>query len=210
MMVNYFDWFLRNWRVVVPIVLSLMAIIFTALKDFILPWIIKPKLKVSYFQKEPYNRQIFIGSDRGIMGFYYRFKVKNIGRDVAKNCRCQIYSIQDLEGNELDLRGFPIRWASRPEPIVDFIKAERLNIGPGESEFADLTHTNIHNAGYFYFEPYHNVPIGMNNQVPLKDYLVTIIISGDNFRPYLATFEVNGSPKEKHILEITLKGVKRK
>lgn len=201
------NWFLGNWEVIVPITLSIIAIIFSALKDFILPMFFKPRLEISYGQKWPYKRQVNIvdtGSNQRVLGFFYRFKIKNVGRGTAKNCRCQIYSIKSKEGNELNLDGFPVRWASRPD------SKERLNISQGESEFIDLASTRINSIGYFYFEPYHNVPIGMDGQITLNDYILRIIISGDNFKPYFATFRINGQPKEKHILEITLESVGRK
>lgn len=206
------NWFKDYWTFIIPILLSIIAIIFTAFKDFILPWFFKPKLEITYEQKIPYKRQtnINVGPNQTVIGFFYRFKIKNIGKETARNCRCQIYSIKDKKGEELDLHGFPIKWASRPESAVDFTKAERLNIGPGESEFVDLVNTRTDSAGYFYFEPYHNVPIGMNSQVALNDYTLKIIISGDNFKTYFVTFNINGQPKEKHILEITLEEVTRK
>ncbi|KKP30770.1 MAG: hypothetical protein UR15_C0001G0015 [Parcubacteria group bacterium GW2011_GWA2_31_28] len=202
----------NNWAILIPITLSLVAIIFTAFKDFILPWFVKPKLQITYEKGEPYKRQANInaGQNQLVVGFFDRFKIKNVGSETAKNCRCQIYSIINEKGKELHLQGFPIKWASRPESAIDFIKAERLNLAPGESEFVDLTNTRIDNVGYFYFQPYHNVPIGMDGQVTLKDYTLKIIISGDNFKPYFATFEIDGHPKEKHILEIILKEVSRK
>ena len=206
MAINIFEWFSRNWNIIFPLGLSIIAIIFTALKDFILPSFLKPKLEITYERKEPYKRQTHIKNnlDQMEVAFFYRFKIKNLGRITAKNCRSQIYSIKDKGCNELDLQGFPLRWANRPD------SKERLNISLGESEFVDLASTRINSAGYFYFEPYHNISIGMNSEVILKDYTLKIIISGDNFKPYFIIFKINGSPKEKHILEITLKEVVRK
>jgi len=206
------DWLRNNWATTIALILSIVALLFTALKDFILPWFFKPKLEITYLQKEPYKRQVNInaGPNSTVIGFFDRFKIENIGKNTAKNCRCQIYSIKDKTGKELDLQGFPIKWASRPDSAVDFTKAERLNIGQGESEFVDLAHAQTNAIGYFYFEPYHNVPIGMTNQVPIKNYIVKVIISGDNFKPYIATFKINGQPKYEHILEITLEEVTRK
>ncbi len=199
------NFFINNWAFIIPIILSIIAIVFTAFKDFILPWFFKPELEITYGKKEPYNRQVpIIESNSVNVGFFYRFKIRNIGKKTAKNCRCQVYSIKNKRGNELDLQGFPLKWVSRPD------SKERLNISHGESEFVDLANTRIDSVGYFYLEPYHNVPIGMNNQVSLDYYALKIIISGDNFKPYFATFRINGQPKEKHILEMFLKSVARK
>src|SRR3989344_8789043 len=183
-------WIFENWQVTLPIILSLIAILFTGLKDFIIPAFIKPRLKFSYNSKEPYKRGPIILNTHSFSVFD-RFKVENVGRDIAKNCRCQIYSIENAEGKKFDLHGFPIRWASRPEPVVDFIKAERLNIAPGESEFVDLAYMRTDNTTKIFFNSYHNIPIGMDNSVPFDEYIIEFIVSGDNFRPYLLKFRIH-------------------
>ena len=195
--------------------LAVVAILFVALKDFILPYFLKPKLKIDYRSKEPYKRApIVINSSSATIGAFDRFKIENIGRDTAKGCRCQIYSIKDHKGKEMDLQGFPIRWASRPDSAGDFTKAERLNIGPGESEFADLLYMRSDDTTKIFFSSYHNVPVGMADNVPIGDHVIEFIISGNNFRPYIARFKVFGElPKGFGGLrgfKIKLLGVKQK
>ncbi|MGV8131835.1 MAG: hypothetical protein ACP5N7_07085 [Candidatus Pacearchaeota archaeon] len=203
------DFLLSNWREITPIILSLIAIAFTGLKDFILPYFFRPELKVTYESKTPFRRQanIVSGPNQWVIGFYDRFKVENIGNDSAKNCRCQIYSIKENNGQEFDVQGFPIKWASRPDSAADFTKAERLNIGPGESEFVDLVRTQSDNSRDFYLSPYHNIPIGMTSQIPIKDYIIKVIISGDNFKPYIAVFEVKPDSQKSVYLSVKLKEV---
>ena len=50
------DWINDNWATIIPIIISLIAILFTGLKDFILPWFFKPKLEINYLPKEPYKK----------------------------------------------------------------------------------------------------------------------------------------------------------
>jgi len=191
------------------LILSVIAILFVALKDFILPYFFKPKLNISYSSKEPYKRFPIMFSSSN-WGAFDRFKVENAGRETAKGCRCQIYSIKDSKGKEIDLQGFPIRWASRPDSAGDFTKAERLNIGPGESEFADLLHMRTDNTTKIFFSSYHNVPVGMSDNIPIGDHIIKFIISGNNFRPYIASFKVFGELKELNGFKIKLLGVKQK
>ena len=199
----------ENWKLVVPIVLSLVAIAFTAFKDFIIPYFLKPKLEISYFPKEPYKRfPVKIGSSP--LGAFDRFKIENVGREIARGCRCQIYSIKDSENKEIDLQGFPVAWASRPDSIKDFTKAERLDISPGESEFVDLVYMHPHDTTKIFFNSYHNIPIGMINNIPIGDNIVKFIISGNNFRPYLASFKVFGELKHLNGFQIKLLNIKRK
>lgn len=199
---NFSEWFVENWSLIVPITLSVVAIVFTAFKDFIIPLILKPNLKIGYNSKEPYKRApIMLGGS--IFGAFDRFKIENVGKETAKSCRCQIYSIEDNKGKEVDLHGFPLRWASRPDSV------ERLNIGPGESEFVDLVYMRTDNTTKIFFNSYHNVPVGMDNSIPVGEHIIKIIISGDNFKPYIVSFKI----LEKFDLSgfhIKLLGVKRK
>ena len=170
--------------------LAIIAIIFTGLKDFIIPFILKPSLRISYLPKEPYKRSGIIIHPGSNLGAFDRFKVENVGKRVARNCRCQIYSIKNKEGKKIDLRGFPLMWASRPDSAENFTKAERLNIGPGESEFVDLAHMNSNDTTKIFFNSYHNIPIGMANNIPFVENIIKVIISGDNFKPYIVSFKI--------------------
>ncbi len=201
-------WFLENWGLIIPISLSIIAIIFTAFKDFIIPYILKPKLTITFHKKEPYTRAPII-LNGSVMSAFDRFKIENTGKETAKGCRCQIYSIIDDKSKEMDLQGFPLRWASRPDPTGDFIKAERLNIGPGESEFVDLLYMRSDNTTKIFFSSYHNTPIGMADNIPFGSYVIKIIISGDNFKPYFASFKVF-KKLELNGFDIKFLGVKRK
>lgn len=186
---TFLEFMKNNWSIIIPITLSLIAILFTGLKDFIIPVIFRPNLKVSYFPKEPYKRAGIVISN-GQLGSFDRFKVENIGKNTAKNCRCQIYSIKNKKGKEIDLRGFPLMWASRPDSAENFTKAERLNIGPGESEFVHLAYMHSYDTTKIFFNSYHNIPIGMANDIPIGENIIKVIISGDNFKPYFATFKI--------------------
>ena len=207
-MANVSEWFLRNWKVIAPMTLSIIAIIFTAFKDFIIPYILKPNLEISYNSKKPYKRAPIM-IDPSTIGAFDRFKIENIGKETAKNCRCQIYLIKNDKGKEIDLQGFPLKWASRPEPVADFTRAERLNIAPGESEFVDLVHMRSDDTTKIFFSSYHNIPIGMADNIPFDSYLIESIISGDNFNSYIVSFRIS---KKLNLngFEIKLSEVKRK
>jgi len=177
------------------LILAGIAIIFTALKDFILPFIIKPNLKITYVNKEPYKRFPIFLNPGSILSAFDRFKVENIGKATAKNCRCQIYQVKDSNEKEVDLQGFPLRWASRPDSGIDFSKAERLNIGPGESEFVDLIYMRSDNTTKMFLSSYHNTPIGMGDNIPIDDYIIKAIVSGDNFKPCIVSFKIEKMPE---------------
>ena len=184
-----YAWIFENWQVAVPIILSVIAILFTGLKDFIIPAFVKPHLEFSYHSEEPYKRGPVILNSH-FFSFFDRFKIENIGKSTAKGCRCQIYLIENAEKKKFDFHGFPLRWASRPESMADFTKAERLNIGLGESEFVDLVYMRTDNTTKMFFSSYHNIPIGMRDNIPFDAYNIECIISGDNFKPYIVSFHI--------------------
>jgi len=183
------EWFVKHWGTIIPIVLSIVAILFTALKDFILPKILKPTLKFTYEPKEPYKKAPVIINQ--MIWAFERFKIENIGKEVAKNCRCQIYMINDEKGKEIDLQGFHLNWANRPDQDGDFLRFERLNIAKGESEFVDLLHMRQDNTTKIFFNPYKNLPKGMTDNIPIDNYIIKVIISGDNFSPYIVSFNIS-------------------
>lgn len=185
------EWLKSNWNIIVPILLSIIAIIFTAFKDFILPWFFKPKLNITYLPEAPYKKGPIVKNSGHLIENYERFKVENVGRVVAKNVRCQVYQVKDHDNKSFDFQGYHLKWASRPESTQDFSKVERLNIGIGESEFVDLVYMRTDNTTNIYFNKYPNIPSGMNDYLPIGDYLITALVSGDNFKPYLASFKVH-------------------
>lgn len=188
--------------------LAITAILFTALKDFILPWFFKPKLKISYISIPPYKRHsiVLTGS---ILSAFDRFKVENIGKSTAKNCRCQIYQIVDRKKNKLDLQGFPLRWANWPDMLSGFEKKERLNIGVGESEFVDFVYMRSDDTTKIFLSSYDPSILGKGDNLYINNYNIDVIISGDNFKPYIARFKIRKQAKVDGF-EVKLLDVKRK
>jgi len=186
-----FAWIKLNWALILPIILSVIAILFTAFKEFILPSFIQPKLSITYLQEAPYKRGPIIKNSGDLIEVFERFKVENIGKEVAKNVRCQIYQIKDSNKKTVDFQGYHLKWASRPETTQDFSKVERINIARGESEFVDLVYMRTDNTTNIYFNKYPNIPSGMNDSIPADNYSFIVIISGDNFKPYLVSFKIN-------------------
>jgi len=174
------------------IVISIFAIIFTLLKDFILPIFFKPKLDFNYEESRPYRRtNVRINNIPNVLGTFLRFKVRNSGRRPAMNCRCQIFKIEDNTHQLFeDYQGFPLRWGSRPESTINQASGERLNIGVGETEFIDIgITTNKHSN--IVLQKYHSVPIGIPEIIPHGEYYIYLLFSGDNFKPYTLVFRIN-------------------
>ncbi len=174
----------------IPIVLSIIAILFTLLKDFILPLFIKPALKFKYSELSPYRKEnTIINNNPNFKGTYLRFMVKNDGRASAINCRCQIQIILKNGKKYGEYQGFPLRWAGRPEAIINQASGERLNIARGESEFLDLA-LALNVDSDIHLEKYHDVSIGIKSIIEPGEYDIILIFSGDNFAPYKIKFHI--------------------
>ena len=172
----------ENTIPILALFFSGIALIFTLMKDFIIPYLLKPKMKFKYAEKPPFRRESNLNGSNN-KGCFLRFSVINIGKRPAKNCRCQISTIEKNSLEYRDYRGYTLRWASRPERV------ERLNIGIGETEFIDLAVTidfdnNIH------LETYHDVGIGICSTIEPGEYSINLIFSGDNFKPYKIKFRI--------------------
>lgn len=207
-MINLSEWFSNNGVVITSMLLSIIAILFTALRDFILPYFIKPQLKISYLPVLPYKRHsiVLTGS---ILSAFDRFKIENIGRSTAKNCRCQIYSIKNKKGKELDLQGFPLKWANWPDMLSGLEKKERINIGPGESEFVDFVYMRGDDTTKIFLSSYDNSVLGKGDHLYIDNYNIKVIISGDNFKPYIASFKI-GKQAKMDGFEVKLLNIRRK
>jgi len=170
---------------VIAIAISIIALIFSLLKDFIIPCFQKPKLKFKFENDIPFRR--FTTSHT--RSCFLRIRVRNVGKTPALNCRCQILSIE--KDNEIygDYTGCPVRWASRPEKDVNPLDRERLEIGQGESEFLDTATANYCDEKIHLCQ-YHNEGIGTPIELEPNVYNVVIIVSGSNFRPYVLSFRI--------------------
>lgn len=176
---------------ILALIISVIAIIFTFLKDFFLPLIYKPKLEFKYEENPPTRRKnVNINRNPDLFGTFLRFSVKNIGRRPAFNCRCHILDIKKNHVKYGDYEGFPLRWASRPESVINQASGERLNISIGETEFIDLAVTTNEN-NLIHFQKYHDVDIGIRENLEFGKYDILLIFSGDNFKPYQILFEVD-------------------
>lgn len=192
---------------------SIIAILLTLAKDFILPLWFKPELVFRYEEKPPYRRNnLSIGGqpNPNLKGTFLRFEVQNVGRRPALNCRCQILKVE--KENKLcgDYKGFPLKWASRPEAVINPANGERLNIAIGETEFVDLA-VALNNDPDIHFKKYHPIPIGIKESIGAGSYDLYLIFSGDNFDSYTLKFYINKeNSNDPDKIELNLKTVVQK
>ncbi len=183
---------IKNWTIFSVLILASVAIFQEPIKR----WWNKPVLVFAYKGTIPFRRenvQILYDNPQPpqkVFGTYECFMVENNGRGSALQCRCQIREVRQNDKSFGCYRGYPLHWARRPDAEFDPLKAERINIGAGESEFIDLCYTASSNQN-INLQKYHRVPIGIPDFIPPGIYEVELIFSGDNFRPYFLVFAIN-------------------
>lgn len=177
---------LKSWAILSVLLLASIAIFQEPIKI----WWRRPILYFIHRENEPFRRENILIQGTNISVTFERFMVINKGRGPALQCRCQIYEVRKDGKTFGDYRGYPLKWASRPEAIIDQLKGERLNIGPGETEFIDLAHT-VSNDTNIHLEKYHSIAIGIPDFISFGNYEVEIIFSGDNFSPYFLLFNID-------------------
>lgn len=128
-------------------------------------------------------------NDTEINCCFLRISAKNTGRRSALNCRCQILEVKTSSGKILDYAGFTLRWACRPESILDPTNGERLNIGVGETEFIDFAMSKSDDVKIILLK-YHGEYVGLKDTIEPGEYIITLIFSGDNFKPYIRSFRL--------------------
>ena len=173
--------------------------------------------------KPPYIVQQFGKSPTWIK--YFRFKVINEGKIVAKNCQVKLISAEPI-GKKLNLpliEPDKLKWSSAPRdmdfrvdpPNVNSVKdmnqlipiyREKNDISPkGGSEFCDLFWINTNKKLIFSSTGRRNFEAREG-----KRYFTKIEISGDNFEPIIKGIRIHTPLKvsyEDNDIKIYLAGV---
>ena len=195
----------KNIPAFIAILISLIALVFSLLKDFILPCIRRPKLNFKYENEAPFLRY----TNSHTLSSFLRIRIKNVGKSPALNCRCQILKIMKNNDNYGDYTGFPIRWSGKPENDVTSRDRERLNISRGEIEFLDVATSNYCDNNIHLCQ-YHKEGIGIKDFIEPGKYEIILLFSGDNFKPQVISFmvEKDDSNDPKKLLGNSLKKLK--
>jgi len=125
-------------------------------------------------------------------GCFIRLGVTNkSNKRKANECRCKIKIVKSEFGDTLNSYvGFSLRWANRPESILNPLGIERLDLGMGETEYIDLA-LAMANSNKIFLESYHSVPDGIKSTMEPGRYNITLIFSGRNFRSHTITYELS-------------------
>jgi len=122
--------------------------------------------------------------------YYFRFRVRNVGKIQAKLCECVAEKLWIFDGvdwqEDRTFQGVNLNWSNSKS------KDEFLNINPNcPGWFCDLIHLeNLNNTGMLidYKMPYPNSQY--NEIIPLTKHKILISVYSENAKPILKIFEI--------------------
>ncbi len=187
----YEDLQLANfWISFILALIMLLAVVVALFGKRFWDWVDKPIIKFGLDNKEPHVIQTYAGDSTIIK--YFRLRIINEGRTVAKNCHIKLISAMPL-GKKLKcplVERDKLKWSNAPMDSRYSIYREKIDISPsGGCEFCDLFRLESTFMTEIKFMSFGE------RTVPIQDeYIITIEISGDNFRPRRAKIRTSLPP----------------
>lgn len=208
--------------------LGIVAIFQERLKD----WLSAPKLEIEFALDEPYCLKTAVTTTEDALeedasgvvhswktnktvmqyaAYYFRFRVKNIGKTQAKNCECVTEKFQEFRGRrfviEKTFQSVNLSWSNAKS------ESEFLNINPNcPGWFCGIGFITEKDRGIFqiaYKPPFPNSQIIdiPNNGLPYK---LRVAVYCENAKPISREFEITWTGnwnhnKDKMFKEITIK-----
>jgi hypothetical protein len=166
------------------VILALLTIFIGAIRRHLN----KPILEVTFENQEPYCRETQVtvalpvghAKDRG---YWLRLRVRNRGRSIARHCQGKLVSITEPVGDSrTDFDPIVLQWVTSNNPI---------DIGKEEFEYLDVLHSVKTRPDVFFIGANTSRPAeetGINLTPPRQDYLLRIVIYGENADPLHKTF----------------------
>lgn len=190
------------WLNLALAVITFLAVIVALFGQRFWEWINKPNIKVGISNESHYVVQ---GIRESSIIFYFRMKVVNTGKTVARNCRVKLISVVP-ENKEVKFYWEPdnLKWSSAPrdmryrhDPERDIGSLDKNQLTPIFKELKDIPPNNgwefcdlfdICN-GFVRFASY-----GNRQTLPYHEgAVITLEIFGDNIKPKQVKFKLSQS-----------------
>lgn len=168
------------------LIIAGIAVLFTALRDFIIPTIFKPRLRLNGKNQDFYIEEAEHLTKRR----YIRLKIINknsFWSRPAKNCYIKLIEIKKDGELMHPFTPVPLKWSSYDEETGPITKRKH-NLAKGEFHFIDLCYECETYKKRLYFQ----TPIPPKLQVKLEAgrYTFKVGIYGNNFAPKLEIFNL--------------------
>lgn len=184
------EWFTAIGTIATAIVAMVVAFI-----PSIRRWYNKPRFTIEFRNKEPFCRitkmpkTIYVdqGGAKVPMtvltdAYWIRIRVLNVGRSVAKNCEGKLVRILDAKTMEerKDFDPVVLHWVGTTHHPIDINKAEY--------EYLDVLVTEKDEPKKFFIACEEKEPRGINLTPERKDYILHIVLYGENIEPLPKSF----------------------
>jgi hypothetical protein len=182
--------------------LSIFPLIGLALfQENIKRFLSSPNLTIIFELKEPIciKCPAIIKREHGVKedsAYYFRFKVRNVGKSRAKNCECYIESLNIETDNEWitvdNFQPMKLQWSNRADK--EFVDIEANSYG----SFCDLVHVCRYdiverNSSDLFIDYGLGVSLPFSQQTRLaanRRYKLNVVIYSENAASEKATFEI--------------------
>lgn len=178
------EWFTAIGTVATAIVAMVVAFI-----PSIRRWYNRPRFSIEFENEKPFCRVTTVirqlavdGAGSTTLAYWIRLRIRNIGRSVAKACEGKLVRIKDAETKEesKDFDPVVLRWVSTQA-------YKPVDINKKEYEYLDLVYRTAQDDEVFIVAD-RKLRMGINLNLPLKDYIFYVIIYGENVEPLEKAF----------------------
>jgi hypothetical protein len=149
------------------------------------PWLNRPRLIIEFEPVEPYSRATRDLPDL-IPSRWVRVRVKNVGRDVAKQCTGKLVAVLDANGKQRNDRdSIQLMWAG----VVVGHELDPIDLCRQDSQFLGVvTATERDTQARFVTD---QAPRGFPQTLePLVEHRITVAAYATNANPAIAHFDV--------------------
>ncbi|MGV8142165.1 MAG: hypothetical protein ACP5NS_00845 [Candidatus Pacearchaeota archaeon] len=168
--------------------ISVLALSVAIAKDFVLPFIFKPKVRLEGLDDgECIENAVEMGGTRSRWIRIRAVNEKGFFSKTAKGCYIKVLRIKDSNGNKISpFESLPLPWVS-----YDDFSGGRYDLGVGEYHMIDLVH-EYENERVLRLKIAMPIELRKQEKVKLKPgtYQVEVAIYGDNFRSEKKIFKV--------------------
>lgn len=190
--IYFLDIRLEYWT----LVLASIAILFAVLKDFILPFIFKPKIHIEGIDDgeciENASDDVKIPGEKLSRWVRLRIINKNSFFSVsAKNCHIKLLSIKNKKGKKITpFNLIPLTWVNYDEEN----KGGKHDLSIGEYHLIDLVHEKSYVNRILCFKFNQCLPLELRKKTQKEfgpgSYIFNVGIYGDNFKPQQKDFRI--------------------
>jgi len=181
---------LSEWLTAIGTIATAIVAMVVAFIPSILRRYNRPKFDIEFENKKPFCRYAFreiLGKEALTRTYWIRLRVRNVGKSVAKACEGKLVRITDLKTNE-DRKDF--------DPIVlNWVGTNRhpIDINKSEYEYLDILFTREDDGKRFYLREIDPQPRGINLTPERKDYILRIVLYGENVEPLDKSFHLKNN-----------------